>query len=291
MESRFRQDFRDVRVHKDAKAAESARAINALAYTVMPKVVFGAEQYKPKTYSGRRILAHELTHIVQQAFASPSAVIHRQLFNPWFPGPVPIRVGPQPCHRQRRQSGSMTPNTGINVTWQGNQINIRARVQFSGPGATQQVANAMKQDIERVWNAIFPDGYASTCQIDIQLGGAQDASRSQIIIGTGGSVDKSSTRGSTMYFMYSGASSDLVWSPSHEFAHFLGLDDQRSTPWWDILHTQPETSDPGYEQNIMGAIPDGDYTRRTELVLESRNIRDWLYQFATELVCRTPPTA
>jgi hypothetical protein len=178
MESRFGQDFRDVRVHTDDKAAESARAINAVAYTVMPKVVFGAEQYKPKTYSGRRILAHELTHIVQQAFASPSAVIHRQLFNPWFPGPVPITVGrPQPCYRQRRQSGRVTPNTGINVTWQGNQINISARVQFSGPGATQQVANAMKQDIERVWNATFSDGYASTCQMDIQFGGAQDVSR------------------------------------------------------------------------------------------------------------------
>ena len=66
MEPRFGHDFSGVRVHTDAKAAESARAVNALAYTVGRNVVFGAGQYLPQTNAGQRLLAHELTHTVQQ---------------------------------------------------------------------------------------------------------------------------------------------------------------------------------------------------------------------------------
>jgi uncharacterized protein DUF4157 len=66
MESRFRHDFGQVRVHTDAPAAESARAVGALAYTVGPHVVFGAGRYAPSTLAGRRLLAHELGHVIQQ---------------------------------------------------------------------------------------------------------------------------------------------------------------------------------------------------------------------------------
>jgi hypothetical protein len=65
-EPRFGHDFSRVRVHTDAKAAESARAVNALAYTVGRDVVFGASQYAPQATPGQRLLAHELTHVVQQ---------------------------------------------------------------------------------------------------------------------------------------------------------------------------------------------------------------------------------
>lgn len=67
MESRFGHDFSRVRVHADAKATESARAVNALAYTFGPDIVFGAGQYAPGTGDGKRLLAHELAHIVQQS--------------------------------------------------------------------------------------------------------------------------------------------------------------------------------------------------------------------------------
>jgi uncharacterized protein DUF4157 len=66
MESRFRQDFSGVRVHSDSRAAVSALAVNALAYTIGRDVVFAAQQYQPGTDAGRRLLAHELTHVVQQ---------------------------------------------------------------------------------------------------------------------------------------------------------------------------------------------------------------------------------
>lgn len=66
MESRFGRDFGHVRVHTGGGAAESARSIKALAYTVGSDIVFGAGRYSPHLDSGRRLIAHELAHTVQQ---------------------------------------------------------------------------------------------------------------------------------------------------------------------------------------------------------------------------------
>jgi len=76
MEPRFGHDFGSVRVHTDARAAESARAVNARAYTVGSHVVFGAGEYDPSGSGGRHLLAHELTHVVQQG---ASHGVQRQL--------------------------------------------------------------------------------------------------------------------------------------------------------------------------------------------------------------------
>jgi hypothetical protein len=70
MESRFGHNFGDVRVHHDSLADESARAVHADAYTVGRKIVFAAGKYAPATPAGRRLLAHELTHVVQQNMAN-----------------------------------------------------------------------------------------------------------------------------------------------------------------------------------------------------------------------------
>jgi len=65
-EPRFGHDFSKVRVHTDEKAAESAQAVNALAYTVGSDVVFRNNHYQPRSGSGQNLLAHELTHVIQQ---------------------------------------------------------------------------------------------------------------------------------------------------------------------------------------------------------------------------------
>jgi len=65
-ERRFAHDFRQVRVHTDTKAAASSRAVQATAYTVGRDVVFADNKYAPTTTAGRRLLAHELTHTIQQ---------------------------------------------------------------------------------------------------------------------------------------------------------------------------------------------------------------------------------
>ena len=66
MEPRFGHDFGAVRVHTDARAAQSAQSVNALAYTVGRDLVFDAGQYAPHTREGKSLMAHELTHVVQQ---------------------------------------------------------------------------------------------------------------------------------------------------------------------------------------------------------------------------------
>ena len=69
MEPRFGQDFSHVRVHTDEKAADSARAVDSLAYTVGRDIVFAPGQYRPDTTGGRRLVGHELTHVVQQGIS------------------------------------------------------------------------------------------------------------------------------------------------------------------------------------------------------------------------------
>jgi len=67
MEDHFGFDFSNVRVHTDEQAAESARAVNANAYTVGNHIAFAPDRYSTSTIGGRNLLAHELTHVVQQA--------------------------------------------------------------------------------------------------------------------------------------------------------------------------------------------------------------------------------
>jgi hypothetical protein len=76
-EPRFGHDFGGVRVHADALAAQSADAVHAVAFTVGQDIVFAAGRYRPETPGGRRLLAHELTHVVQQAGQATGA--HPQL--------------------------------------------------------------------------------------------------------------------------------------------------------------------------------------------------------------------
>jgi hypothetical protein len=94
MESRIGYDFSNVRVHTDAQAADSARSLSANAYTVGSNVVFAPGHYAPQSSQGRRLLAHELTHVVQQT-TSP------QRAHP--------AVRPVPSHVQREWSGMDLP--------------------------------------------------------------------------------------------------------------------------------------------------------------------------------------
>ncbi len=67
MESRFGQDFSQVRIHQGSDAEKSAHDVNANAYTLGNDIVFGADQYDPHSHTGKRLLAHELTHVLQQS--------------------------------------------------------------------------------------------------------------------------------------------------------------------------------------------------------------------------------
>ncbi|GAA2623928.1 eCIS core domain-containing protein [Paractinoplanes durhamensis] len=67
METRFGHDFGHVRIHTGGRAAEAARSVNAKAYTVGSDVVFADQAFKPEAESGQRLIAHELTHVLQQS--------------------------------------------------------------------------------------------------------------------------------------------------------------------------------------------------------------------------------
>ncbi len=81
-EPRFGHDFSRVRVHTDSQAAESARSVGALAYTVADHVVFAAGQHRPQSNAGRNLMAHELAHTIQQTgsprFFSTQRVVQRK---------------------------------------------------------------------------------------------------------------------------------------------------------------------------------------------------------------------
>jgi hypothetical protein len=93
MEPRFGHDFSQVRVHHGGKAAESAKSINALAYTSGNHIAFNDGQYSPTTERGKRLLAHELVHTMQQA----NNVLHRKIEftepQPIFSDPIPLVLG------------------------------------------------------------------------------------------------------------------------------------------------------------------------------------------------------
>jgi hypothetical protein len=94
MESRFGRDLSPVRVHTDAAAGRLARQADADAFTVGRHVFFAPGRYRPDDHAGRRLLAHELTHVVQQSAAGPApAAVQRQArpgsAPPAAPAPVP----------------------------------------------------------------------------------------------------------------------------------------------------------------------------------------------------------
>lgn len=96
MERQFGSDFSRVRVHSNAEAERSARDVNARAYTVGRDIVFGAGQFAPHTLSGRRLIAHELSHVVQQGGMS------KQLF----------RQRDEDDEEQKRHAAEQVPDAG-----------------------------------------------------------------------------------------------------------------------------------------------------------------------------------
>lgn len=93
-EPRFRRDFSNVRIHDDARAARSAREVGALAYTVGEHIVLDPVQWRRGTANGRRLLAHELTHVVQDGGASSTALYQgRAVLRRQPPGDGPRDAG------------------------------------------------------------------------------------------------------------------------------------------------------------------------------------------------------
>ena len=121
MEPRFGADLSAVRIHTDAHAHELARSVNARAFTVGRNVVFGAGHYAPQTDSGRRLLAHELTHTLQQGATTRLARRPRRASR------SPIRRSNSSVRTRIRSRRSPTARRRIGVSGTGRAPRARAR--------------------------------------------------------------------------------------------------------------------------------------------------------------------
>jgi hypothetical protein len=133
MEPRFGHDFSRVRVHTDRTAAKSAEAVNAAAYTVGPHVVFANGRYESDTESGRRLLAHELAHVIQQnRNGAPS-------------GTLSIVGGDDPGELEaRKAANAVVADAGAQTVRQrsstAGRIGVARRVAESGPAVADERA-------------------------------------------------------------------------------------------------------------------------------------------------------
>jgi hypothetical protein len=88
MQPRFGSDLGGVRIHNGPQAAEAAEAVQANAYTVGQDIVFGAGRYKPNSHEGKRLLAHELSHTVQQSGGGAGARLSKAPRGVYRDGPA-----------------------------------------------------------------------------------------------------------------------------------------------------------------------------------------------------------
>ena len=139
-ENQFEKDFSHVRVHSNSKSAHSANAISAAAYTVGSSIAFGRNQYQPNTVGGRRLLAHELTHVAQNGNRS------LDLGN--------LKLGNADCLAEREAAWSettfgsandLTSSTIRSTHGLGSSI-IRRRSIAQDSGSGQSMASRARQD-------------------------------------------------------------------------------------------------------------------------------------------------
>jgi hypothetical protein len=163
-EPRFGHDFSKVRVHADGESAIAAHAIRARAYTVGRNIVFGSGEYAPGTETGKRLLAHELAHVVQTRAGMPAQVARK--------GDIDLEVDPDcppgfmcfdilngnKAHQQLTQQdkdaitakagGSATPGQGLSTSKDGPRFVLHDTATSFGPPRkeAQHLAELKSQD-------------------------------------------------------------------------------------------------------------------------------------------------
>ena len=157
MESRFGHDFSKVRVHHDRKAAASAQSVNARAYTLGSHVVFGPGEYAPNHSTGRHLLAHELTHTIQQGQGKAAHSLQRQQRSAPCPSRQEAIEFLQAFDARAQVEEAM--DRQINLAGQGTPGTINA--------TTIQTAD---QAIRAVFGSLLPGGraYTDPNSVDIQ---------------------------------------------------------------------------------------------------------------------------
>ena len=147
-EPRFGNDFSQVRIHAGTRAAESACSVHARAYTVGQHVVFGRDQYAPRTANGRHLLAHELTHTLQQR--TGVAGLQRAPDPPGSPPPASSGLEPDPPGSPPPASSGLEARLKvIEETGPAAAARLEGIIRTGGPiPTTTKVIGAMIIDVE-----------------------------------------------------------------------------------------------------------------------------------------------
>ena len=160
-EARVGRDLSGVRVHADAKAAESARSVNAHAYTVGGHVVFAAGRYQPSGSAGRRLLAHELVHTVQQTGRAAGRTLQRQE-NKFADLSIPelrklLRTDPEAAEALRLRYRAMSPgklkaytaSDAIAQSEYARKTIAPAEAEGTGSLSNREAAEILEQELQR----------------------------------------------------------------------------------------------------------------------------------------------
>ena len=172
-ESRFGHDFSNVRIHNDSVAAKSAQSINALAYTSGNNIVFNSGQYSPESESGKRLMAHELTHVVQQQGSGVSRKIMRQVANKdnevtfaenGKTYRITRTVTPENTTEQKPEGPHAKfdmdeTNVYLDVTWC--RGNIQGKIEF-GANVPEKVKDLFTQILQQAQSGSSPDDIKKT---------------------------------------------------------------------------------------------------------------------------------
>ena len=162
-EPRFGYDFSKVRIHSDAQAAESARAVNALAYTVGDRVAFASGRYSPQSREGRRLLAHELAHTIQQT--SPAAAATRTA-NPG--AAIPSRAFKSNRALHAAAPGPTAPSVPCGASRQmQRKIELRDQPNYSGFARVPELLNRLSTISP---NLKFTLGHSNALNIESKSG-------------------------------------------------------------------------------------------------------------------------
>ncbi len=180
-EPRFGRDLSDVRVHTSAEAAQSARSIEALAYSAGNHIVFGSQQYQPSTSHGKHLLAHELAHVIQEENARVSSVssgsLHRKV------AVDPSKFAGANAANDRASFKTMIANeliavTGMNLAFSGDVLRDSGTQAVGGSATARQVLNMALNDQNTVWFDPSPQlGAQDNPGRGIEIGIAQPAVR------------------------------------------------------------------------------------------------------------------
>jgi hypothetical protein len=166
-EPKFGRDFSDVRIHTDSQANKSAQSIQARAYTHGNNIVFANNQYEPSTDSGKKLLAHELTHVVQQNSVLQRKIIQR------FPWPYPL-------HMNREVDENVTETISSApaafAAWNGtfnwqSRFRIQLNAMIGEIWLVMRLSSTAPKNLQRVWERAIYNKWSGNKYLKITIPG------------------------------------------------------------------------------------------------------------------------